>query len=145
MIPSDAVKHMRAQHDDLRGMMDALERLFTRRPPLDGEARALVSRLAKAMREHNRDEEDYIPPFLEDLGRAGRIHTHELLAQHRAEHSALVLSIEGAFSSGPITAAQVATVQRGLRDLRSHMDQEERQFLNDEVIHDNAVTDGAGG
>lgn len=142
MEPSQVLKRLLDQHHGLRKLLDEVEH---RAAMIDVfRLRGALVKLRSALEEHNRDEEAVLRPMLPDADAWGSVRLETMLAEHAAEHAALLRVVEAALGSRDREAISRSTAVVG--ELRAHMDAEERGFLSDRVLRDDAVTiDPMGG
>ncbi|MBV8759210.1 MAG: hemerythrin domain-containing protein [Deltaproteobacteria bacterium] len=111
------------QHEALRAMINACERLADELDAGRGDPAALTREVAKlrvAFDAHNAFEEYLLRPLLREVDAYGEIHISRIVAEHVGEHRA----VREHLGDGP-----VAVLRDALDHLRVHLQAEERYFL----------------
>jgi hypothetical protein len=133
MKPTEIRAELLAQHNAIREQVDAVRRA------LQGGGRdALRSALAKLgdlVRGHNRREEELLRGILPTVDAWGPARTEIMLEEHVKEHGALYDAVMKASASDDASGF-VPGLLTGLLD---HMAHEEKIFLSEEVLSDDAI------
>jgi hypothetical protein len=127
-LATDHLRELLAQHDELRALMDACERLAEALDgggPVHAELAAEVGRLRASFDRHNRYEETLLRPVLleEEPRREDRV--DRMVREHVDEHGAVRASL-----GGPATADLRASIAM----LRTHLAAEETYFRRSRVL-----------
>jgi hypothetical protein len=142
MEPSQVLERLLDQHRELRKLLADVEHRAAMAEV--AHLRHALVRLRNALQQHNADEEATLMPLLPDADAWGAVRIQAMLAEHAAEHAMLCQVVEAALTSHDREAIGRSTALVG--ELRAHMDAEERGFLSDRVLRDDAVTlDPMGG
>lgn len=137
-----------SQHAELRklviGLIECAGRVRADQGAL-GELRIGLIELDQEVCAHNEIEERELHSILPTIDAWGP-RRHELMTdRHRQEHATILAAIRGAGGrSGGADAIADATVA-ALKELVTHMDREERELLNADVLRDDIITSGVGG
>ena len=137
--PSKLLGELMKQHQALRAMMDACEKLADELDAGQGDPTALtreVSKLRLAFDAHNKFEEQLLRPVLREIDAFGDVRIDRMIADHISEHHA----VREHLGDGP-----VAVLRDALDHLRVHLQAEERYFLSSKVLRDDLVTVEGGG
>jgi hypothetical protein len=132
-----------AQHMQLRELIaearTAIGRVPMGQPEDDDGPAACLSRLASALHAHNRCEESLLKGVLVTVDAWGPVRAQVMNERHAAEHAEL----HGALLD---TTLDPEHVGRLFDRLLEHMGSEERAFLGEEVLRDDAIViDAFGG
>ena len=131
---------LRGQHKHLRGTIES-----TRQAAADAIAgtattaqlQAAISALEKELMEHLKDEERLLEPVLFDIDAWGEIRLGLLRAEHAHQRAVLaVLTGPGAWPAPQVVAQRTLSL---CADLITDMEFEERELLNDRVLHDDVI------
>jgi hypothetical protein len=128
--PGRALIELKAQHDDLRGMMDRCEDLADE---LDagrmGPTQLLreVARLRLAFDAHNQFEEKLLRPALLEGDAFAGIRIDRMVEDHVNEHRTM---------RQKLASSETAVLRDVIETLRAHLDAEERYLLTANVLRD---------
>lgn len=148
MKASEARLLLLKQHRDLEAQLDECERLA--RGTLHGavpvaELQERLSTLAGALREHNVEEELHLRPLLQESDAWGPLRVERMIEEHVREHSELRDAFEE-LARAPLGIDERARrVIDAVCFLRSHIVEEESEFLTPELIRDDVITEGLSG
>jgi hypothetical protein len=134
ILPSAALAELRQQHDDLRALADRCAARAARQYGDDepsSELRTAMARLRIALGAHNRYEESVMAPLLLATDAFGAVRVDEMLRAHAHEHALLLSTMQ---------ADTVGALRTVVADLRRHLDDEERFFLDHRIVRDDVVT-----
>lgn len=137
--PSKLLTELLKQHQSLRAMIDACDKLADELESGQGDPTALTREVAKlrlAFDAHNRFEEQLLRPVLREIDAFGDVRIDRMIADHLGEHRA----VREHLGEGP-----VAVLRAALDHLRVHLQAEERYFLSSKVLRDDLVTVESGG
>lgn len=140
-------KELLRQHAELRDL-SALVATTSERARNDvlalAELRALLRQLYDGVRTHNAYEDAQLETILPGIDSWGPVRRELMVTRHRDEHMAILRAIEIATiaSSAATIAESTADV---LRELSTHMEREEKEFLGPDVLRDDLVTIGESG
>lgn len=137
--PSKLLTELLKQHDALRAMIDACDKLADELESGQGDPTVLTREVAKlrlAFDAHNRFEEQLLRPVLREIDAFGDVRIDRMVADHIGEHRA----VREHLGEGP-----VAVLRGALDQLRVHLQAEERYFLSSRVLRDDLVSVEGGG
>jgi hypothetical protein len=137
--PSKLLTELSKQHDALRAMIDACEKLADELDAGEGDPSLLTREVAKlrvAFDAHNKFEEQLLRPVLREIDAFGEVRIERMIADHIGEHHA----VREHLGDGP-----VAVLRAALDQLRVHLQAEERYFLSSKVLRDDLITVEGGG
>ena len=143
MKGSELLALLMAQHRQLRAIIALIDEesvhVARRVEPQVGERlRELLAELRRKLVLHTALERDALVPLLRNVDAWGPERLDRLKREHNAEHEALERSIERTAST--VSNAELAAAARALgEELALHMAIEERDFLNQRVLNDQAV------
>lgn len=146
IYPSRMAAILLAQHHELRELLDAAVGL-ARASPAPGAPmlQEVVARLQAELERHNRLEDRLLEPLLRAADAWGAERIDQMVGHHHAEHAALEHQLRLSISLVDADAAMAAMDELAAA-LRRHMDLEEREFLNANVLRDDVVAlDASGG
>ncbi len=130
------------QHEALRHLLTACdgaaERILAAHDTGGGHLLACLVQLLGEFQDHNEEEEVRLRPLLLAADSFGEVRVDRMVEDHLAEHAALRQALREAADMEVPDRAALATLELVSR-LRSHLDAEERQFLNDRVLRDDLV------
>jgi iron-sulfur cluster repair protein YtfE (RIC family) len=134
-LTSQEVVMLLKQHDWLRTLLSGVEvaasEARSQGMPAMATLAVTIAQLGEALDEHNAAEESVLDPLLRDADVWGPDRVAQMIEHHHAERV-------------PMRAATL--VQRLSRDIRAHMDGEERDYLNPRVLRDDVIAlDASGG
>ena len=138
MKPSEIRRELLDQHAEIRRRLDAAR--FAE--PKDLHA-ALV-RLADYLRVHNLREEELMTDIFPQLDAWGMIRAEVMVGEHLEEHRESWETVLEA-SATLDNAAAAAKTRELCERIQQHMLREEKVFLNEEVLSDEATADYFGG
>jgi hypothetical protein len=126
-----------AQHEVLRviaiEMVQAARTLTSRGV---AETTALARRLAVELDAHNRLEEAVLEPLFGHSDAWSSVRLAEMLGHHRQEHDAFVAELLGIAAERTPSVELEARVYEIAASIYRHMDHEEIEYLNAEIVHD---------
>ena len=105
--------------------------------PVAEELLAAVRALADAVRRHNLREEELLRDLIPAVDAWGHERAEVMTEEHVREHDELYQSLLGTPCTPPEFAG--AGVRLLLGELLEHLEHEERAFLNEDVLRDDAV------
>jgi len=141
-----------SQHADLRRMIEDVRGALRVTDAQafkasEGELRARVTELARALQEHNRREEALLGEILPTIDAWGQVR-REIMDEQHAEHGQLIAALVSPDTSGgaahgrdsstiPLPPGDflLATLARVL----DHMEREEKAFLNEALLRDDGI------
>lgn len=130
------------QHVALRRLLRCVDaaarRVLSGAPANDLELPALMRLLRKTLLDHMAFEERFLVPVLHDVDPWGPERATHFLAEHERQRAVLATLDDEALTGHG--AAALAVVLRSLvTDILLDMQEEERDFLTSEVLHDDLV------
>ena len=137
MKPSEIRRELLDQHAEIHRRIEAAR--FAEPTELHG---ALV-RLADYIRVHNLREEELMTEIFPQLDAWGMIRAEVMVGEHLEEHREIWEAVLHTSEADPATAAAKTRVLA--ERIHEHMLREEKVFLNDEVLSDEASADYFGG
>jgi iron-sulfur cluster repair protein YtfE (RIC family) len=131
---------LRAQHLKLRATVekarDAAHNSLANNGA-SGELQAAVTALQKELIAHLADEERLLEPILPNLDAWGSVRLDLLRAEHAHQRAVLaVLTGSSAWPAGPVIAWRTLAL---CDDLLTDMEFEERELINERVLHDDVI------
>lgn len=138
MTPSEIRAELLEQHEKLRCQMDELRSLAGRiwsGDPLDIAMHEGLARLEAALAEHNAREEELLKDIIPTADAWGPVRAEVMGDAHRDEHAAL----QGALSTMRATPMKFLELVELFERLLEHMEREERDFLGEDVLKDDAI------
>lgn len=130
LTPSRALSELKAQHDELRRMMDRCEELADEldagRAAPDQLAHE-VARLRVAFDAHNTYEEQLLRPVLLDADAHAGVRIDRMVEDHVGEHRTM---------RSRLNPTQTGELRDVVETLRAHLDAEERYLLSTRVLRD---------
>lgn len=139
IVPSQALAHLREQHDQIRELADRCDALMVGVAgdrEITDDVGLAVARLRIAVDAHNRDEEALLGPILIATDSFGPVRVAEMMDGHAAEHQLL---------REALYATTVAAIRPVIAQLRAHLEAEEAFFLSHRIVHDDLVSVESGG
>lgn len=130
------------QHATLRRMIEEIQGIIRRSKDalgseLDSELRARVHEVAEALREHNVREDELLREILPTIDAWGSVRK-EMMDEQHAEHGQFTAALAAAETwIDPVRSRE--TVLATLARVVEHMDREEKAFLNETLLRDDAV------
>lgn len=118
--------------------LEAVAAALLARECSDGELRETAMAFREALAAHNRAEEGHLGEVLRGVDAWGEIRVEQMLIEHLEEHKALLVALMS--RDAPALARAIPLFAR---DLREHMDREERTFLDREVLRDDGAENGS--
>jgi hypothetical protein len=147
MRPSEIRAELLGQHATLREMIEETRSVAERArrgAPVRVDLRVRMTLLADAVRRHNLHEEAVLEDIMPTIDAWGPERSSILVREHAQEHEELYAALIGI----PFTVDEFAGagVDSLLNLLLKHMEREEKAFLGEEVLRDDAVvTDQSSG
>jgi iron-sulfur cluster repair protein YtfE (RIC family) len=148
-LTSQEMVRLLKQHDWLRSLLSGVEvaasEARSQGMPAMATLAVTIAQLGEALDEHNAAEESALDPLLREADAWGPDRVAQMIEHHHAEHAAFRAELRVlARERVPMRAATL--VQRLSRDIRAHMDGEERDYLNPRVLRDDVIAlDASGG
>jgi len=133
-FPSEALRELLHQHDELRRMVDACLSLVDRLEAgasVAGDLAQEIARLRIGFEAHNRHEEALLRPVLIAADAFGEVRVDQMIEEHVREHRAVRQTL---------ASIEVDGLVEILATLRSHLDDEERWFLSPRIVRDDLVS-----
>lgn len=138
--PSEIRTELLGQHADLRAKMKAARELANRCHHEDAREalRDSLSRVADALRMHNKREEELMRDVFPELDAWGPIRAEIMAEEHVGEHNHLYEALMTASTTA--VAKEAASAAMTLFDqIEKHMAREEKVFLGEDVLSDDGV------
>jgi hemerythrin len=137
MKASEIRTELLQQHADLRAQVEEIKRSLTSEPTSSAREalRALLVRLAGAVRRHNRKEEDLLRDVLPTVDAWGPARTEIMLEEHVKEHETIYAALVDAGTAEDVRGRVGELLSRMLE----HMAHEEESILTEEVLTDEAI------
>lgn len=148
MTPGEIRKVLLREHADIRARMDETRRaiaIWTNGDPAREELRYCLASLADTMRKHNLHEEELLREIVPTIDAWGPARAEIMDEEHVKEHDDLYAAL---VQAGTASEASVAKpiVNHLLQALLEHMEKEEKTFLAEDVLRDDAIViDSFGG
>lgn len=135
------------EHGNLRGLVQGVRDVLAFAD--EGDAKlVLVVRLGaliQALESHNRHEQTLLADVIQTVDAWGPVRRARMDEHHLATHARLSDALRAAVAASTFAAASRAA-QAALDELATHMDEEERDFLNANVLRDDGlIVDQIGG
>jgi hypothetical protein len=133
LTPGRALAELKAQHDDLRGMMARCEELADE---LDagrmGPTQLMreVARLRLAFEFHNKFEEGLLKPALLEGDAFAGVRIERMVDDHVQEHRAMRVKL---------ASSETSVLRDVIETLRAHLEAEERYLLTARVLRDDII------
>jgi hypothetical protein len=146
---SDIRKRLIDQHRQIRGHIARLQGLTAGTPEGELDFRVALADLSDELARHNREEERLLSAVVPALDAWGAVRKQLMDEHHARQHAAQLSALRILAEHKPFAtslADSIALVRRGLGEILDHMDREERELLNPDVLRDDvyAVDMNAG-
>jgi len=141
MTPSEIRRALLREHDDLRASIDETRDAASRAdngPAEFEDLRDRLRHLVDKLVQHNRHEEDLLLGVLRTADAWGPLREEVMNAHHAVEHRQFVGALLEASAIREVDTFR-AIVLPAIDRLLDHMAHEERMFLSEDVLRDDAV------
>ena len=131
--PSRALAELKAQHDQLRVIMDRCEELADELDAGRGSTELLTREVASlriAFESHNEFEERLLRPVLLGADAFAEVRIDRMIEDHVGEHRAM---------RAQLNTTQTSALRDTVEMLRGHLDAEERYLLSARILRDDVI------